>query len=84
MAAGPAGIGEASMAKSRCKTRFEHTASDAGEPGSPSARSEGSAIGAFILLLVASGIAAVSFFLASPDRSLGGDTAMRQVGGMPE
>ena len=72
------------MAKSRFKTRLEHSASDAGEPGSPTARSEGSAVGAFILLLVASGIAAVSFFLASPDRSLGGATAMRQVGGMPE
>lgn len=72
------------MAKSRCKTRLEHSASDAGEPGSPTARSEGSAVGAFILLLVASGIAAVSFFLASPDRSFGGATAMRQVGGMAE
>ena len=63
------------MAKSRIKSSLEDGASRERETGS---RSEGSAVGAFIMLLIASGIAAVSFFLASPDRSLD-DSAMPQV-----
>ena len=63
------------MAKSRIKRSLEDSARRERETGS---RSEGSAVGAFIMLLIASGIAAISFFLASPDRSLD-DSAMPQV-----
>lgn len=63
------------MAKSHIKSSLDDSASREHETGS---RSESSAVGAFIMLLIASGIAAVSFFLASPERSLD-DSAMPQV-----
>ncbi len=72
------------MDQSRINCSLEQSASDPHEAVSPSDVSEGSAVGAFIMLLVASGIAAVSFFLASPDRARGGDTAMDQVRVRPQ
>ncbi len=64
------------------KSGLEKTTGDPHEATCPPNVTEGSAFGAFIMLLAASGVAAISFFLASPDRALGDDTAITHVRGM--
>lgn len=60
------------MAKFRIDSGFKQTMRDAQESPSPTEGSETSAIGAFLLLLLAFGIAAISFVIANPDRAFTG------------